>query len=121
MNDLITWIKALDASIDDFASAADLSALTPLLADDFTYIHSNGNRQGKEEWLQSLLALTGQRRRLASNITVDLHDDVAMAIGDLDIAWNDGRTVRNRYVRVYRRGSGIWRAIAQRTVPAPDR
>ena len=121
MSESATDIVALDESIDALASEADLPRLAALLADDFVYVHSNGNRQGKVEWLDSLVPLADRRRRVASHVEVDLHGDIAVAIGDLDILWNEGRTVRNRYVRVYRRQAGAWRAIAQRTVPASDR
>jgi hypothetical protein len=121
MNDVVAGIAALDLKIDELASQADLPGLTLLLADDFTYIHSNGNRQDRAEWLQSLLPLVDRRRRVASNVVVDLHDDIAIASGDLDIVWNDRPTVTNRYVRVYRHSGETWRAIGQRTVPAPDR
>lgn len=121
MNESSADMAVLDASIDELASKADLVALAALLADDFVYVHSNGNRQGKLEWLESLSLLASRRRRVASQIEVDLHGDVAIAIGDLDVIWNDGRMVKNRYVRVYRRDVATWRAIAQRTVPAPDR
>jgi ketosteroid isomerase-like protein len=114
-------LATLDRRIDELASQGDLASLAALLADDFVYVHSNGNRQGKTEWLATLPPLADRRRRLASAVEIDRHGDVAVAIGDLDILWNDGRTVRNRYVRVYREVAGAWHAIAQRTVPAPDR
>ncbi len=121
MNETKADISALDTRIDELASTADLDALGLLLADDFIYVHSNGKRQDKREWLESLLPLTGRRQRIATQVEVDMHGDIAVAIGDLDIVWNDGRTVRNRYVRVYRRDARLWRAIEQRTVPALDR
>ena len=121
MNETTADIAALDARIDELASEADFSALTPLLADDFIYVHSNGTRQDRQVWMESLVPLAGRRKRVVSNVDVDLHGDVAVAMGDLDVVWNDGRTIKNRYVRVYRRDAGSWRAIAQRTVPGYDR
>jgi ketosteroid isomerase-like protein len=121
MNEITDGIAALDTHIDELASEADLSAMAVLLADDFVYVHSNGNRQNKSEWLESLMPLAGRRRRVASQVAVELHRDIAIATGDLDVVWNDGHTVRNRYVRVYRYDGESWRAIAQRTVPALDR
>jgi ketosteroid isomerase-like protein len=121
MNETTAEIANLDSRIDELASEADFPGLELLLADDFVYVHSNGNRQDRKEWLESLLPLAGRRRRVVSHVNVDLHGDVAVAMGDLDVVWNDRPTVKNRYVRVYRREAGSWRAIAQRTVPAPDR
>ena len=117
----MTDLAAFDARIDELASKADVEALEELLADDFVYVHSTGNRQNRAEWLESLLPLAGKRDRVVSNVQVDLHGDIAVVGGDLDIVWKDRQTVTNRYVRVLRKHGDGWRAIAQRTVPAPDR
>lgn len=111
----------LDASIDEAASDADFGRLDALLADDFIYAHSTGMVQDKTEWVESLKPLVGKRRRVVSGARAELHGDVAIVAGDVDIVWNDRETKYNRYVRVFRLVDGAWRAISQRTVPAPDR
>jgi len=120
MNETTSEIAALDARIDELASTAD-AALPALLAEDFIYVHSNGLRQDKKVWLESLEPLAGKRQRVVSNVLVDLHGDIAVAMGDLDIVWDDRPTVKNRYVRVYRQTGDGWLVIAQRTVPGYDR
>ncbi len=117
----IDELQQLDASIDDLASAGDMTALSAVLADEFVYSHSTGLVQDKQAWLASLPALVSQRRRVASDITVEVHADVAVVYGDLDIVWNDRPTKYNRYVRVFRYSGGAWLAISQRTVPGDDR
>jgi ketosteroid isomerase-like protein len=114
-------LRELDLSIDAFATQGDWDALAMLLADDFRYNHSTGLSQSKSEWLEGLKALVGRRDRVASAIQIELHGDVAVAMGDVDIIWKDGRHNYDRYVRVYRRINGDWRAVSQRTVPAHDR
>jgi hypothetical protein len=111
----------LDASIDEAASDADFTRLDALLADDFIYAHSTGTVQDKTEWLESLKPLAGKRRRVVSGARAELHGDVGIVAGDVDIVWNDRPTKYNRYVRVFRLVAGSWKAISQRTVPAPDR
>jgi hypothetical protein len=111
----------LDESIDDAASDADFARLDPLLADDFIYAHSTGTVQDKTEWMDSLKPLAGKRRRVVRAARAELHGDVGIVAGDVDIVWNDRETKFNRYVRVFRLVDGTWRAISQRTVPAPDR
>ncbi len=111
----------LDERIDTLASDGDFEALARLLADDFKYIHSTGLTQSKTEWIEGLARLVGQRRRIVSGLIADQHDDVAIVTGDLDVVWNDGRLALDRYVRVYRREDGNWRALFQRTFPAADR
>ena len=111
----------LDASIDAAASDADAAGLDGLLADDFVYTHSTGLAQSKAEWIASLTPLAGRRRRVVSGARAELHGDVAVVAGDVDIVWVDGTRKLNRYVRVFRRQGDTWRAISQRTVPASDR
>ncbi len=114
-------LRAVDARIDALASRGDLDALGALLAADFRYTHTNGRSQDKRAWLAGLRPLVGRRERIASAIQIELHGDVAVAMGDLDIIWSDGRHTYDRYVRVYRLMEGTWLAVSQRTVPAPDR
>jgi hypothetical protein len=114
-------LRGLDAMIDEAGSDGDFGTLENLLAEDFIYTHSTGTVQTKAEWIESLKPLVGKRRRVASGIAVELHDDVAVVWGDVDINWADGRSVLNRYVRVYRLQNDRWQAISQRTLKAPDR
>jgi hypothetical protein len=58
---------------------------------------------------------------VVSGARAELHGDVAVVAGDVDIVWNDRPTKYNRYVRIFRLVDGVWKAISQRTVPAPDR
>ncbi|HEY1294612.1 MAG TPA: nuclear transport factor 2 family protein [Chloroflexota bacterium] len=125
MTDPTTGLEAtlgdLDASIDQLASTGDFAALGALLAPDFRYNHSTGHSQDKTEWLKGLEPLVGRRERIASSVAVELHGDMAVAMGDLDIVWADGRHNYDRYVRIYRLMQGRWLVVSQRTVPAHDR
>lgn len=115
-------LLALDARIDETASDGDFASLEGLLADDFIYAHSTGTVQDKTEWVDSLKPLVGKRRRVVSGARAELHGDIAIVAGDVDIVWVDRDTKHNRYVRVFRQQTeGTWQAISQRTVPAPDR
>ncbi len=115
-------LVALDRSIDDIATQGDFDALAQLLADDFVYTHSTGTVEPKTEWLEGLARLVGQRDRVAQAVTTEIHGDLAVVMGDLDIIWKTDRpNAFNRYARVYRLQDGQWRAIFQRTLPAPDR
>jgi ketosteroid isomerase-like protein len=116
-----TTLRDLDASIDALASSGDFDTLASRLAADFRYNHSTGLSQTKDEWLAGLRPLVGRRQRIVSAISVEVHGDLAVAMGDLDITWTDGRHNYDRYVRVYRRDEGNWVVVSQRTVPAHDR
>jgi ketosteroid isomerase-like protein len=114
-------LRELDSSIDELASRGEFDALGALLAADFRYNHSSGHSQSKTEWLEGLRPLVGRRDRIASSIQIEVHGDLAVAMGDLDVVWTDGRHNYDRYVRVYRVTQGEWHAVSQRTVPAFDR
>ena len=114
-------LQEVDGSIDDLASKGEFDVLASHLASDFRYNHSTGASQDKTEWLEGLKPLVGRRSRITSSIRVEVHGDVGVAMGDLDIVWGDGRHNYDRYVRVYRLLDGKWLAISQRTVPAHDR
>jgi ketosteroid isomerase-like protein len=118
---VVDQLRTLDAAIDEAASDGDFARVDTLLADDFIYTHSTGKVETKAEWIDGLKPLTGKRRRVASGITAELHGDVAVVWGDVDINWGDGRSMLNRYVRVYQMQDGRWQAISQRTLKAPDR
>lgn len=118
---LATRLRMLDASIDELATSGDFEKLAGCLADDFRYNHSTGLSQSKDEWLEGLKPLVGRRDRIAGSIQVEMHGDLAVVYGDLDVVWKDGRHAFDRYVRVYRKTNGDWRAVSQRTVPAHDR
>ncbi len=119
---LINKLRDLDASIDALASKGDFETLGGLLSTDFHYNHSTGQSQDKSQWLDGLKPLVGRRERIASAIEIELHGDMAVAMGNLDVVWTDGRHAYDRYVRIYRQGAdGNWLLVSQRTVPAHDR
>ena len=114
-------LQEVDASIDQLASTGEFELLASHLAPDFRYNHSTGASQDRTEWLEGLKPLVGRRDRITSGIRIEVHGDVGVAMGDLDIVWGDGRHNYDRYVRIYRLQDGKWLAVSQRTVPAHDR
>jgi hypothetical protein len=114
-------LSRLDVSIDELGSRGEFEALSALLADDFHYSHSTGLVQDKQEWLESLKPLVGKRDRVANVVGVEMHGDIAVVKGELDVVWREAPTKYNRYVRVYRQAGRTWRAISQVTSPGVDR
>jgi hypothetical protein len=112
----------LDAAIDNAMSGQDGAALNRLLADEFVYTHSNGQSQAKAEFIAVILARTNPPRRVLSDVHAEPHGDITVNRGNLDILYHDDRpNLYMRYVRVYRRLDGEWKAISHRTVYAHDR
>jgi ketosteroid isomerase-like protein len=115
-------LRSLDVAIDTAVSDQDATALDTLLAEDYIYTHSNGRSQTKREYIDGITARDNPPRRLLSDIQVELHDDVAVTRGNLDIVYGDERpNLYMRYVRVYRQTTGHWRPISHRTLYATDR
>jgi len=115
-------LSDLDQAIDTAMSERDGSALDAALADDFIYTHSNGRPQPKSEFVAAIVQRSDPPRRVLTDVHVELHDDIAVTRGNLDIRYLDDRAdLFMRYVRVYRRFGSDWRAISHRTVYATDR
>jgi len=112
----------LDTAIDTAMSGQDAAALGSLLADDFIYTHSNGQSQAKPEFIAAILARTNPPRRVLTDVHAELHADIAVTHGNLDILYSDDRpNLYMRYVRVFRQIDARWLAISHRTVYATDR
>jgi ketosteroid isomerase-like protein len=115
-------LRQLDVAIDTAVSERNGGLLGDVLADDFIYTHSNGRSQSKPEFIESIVRREDPPRRLLSDIAVELHGDVAVTRGNLDIEYHDARpNLYMRYVRVYRWQADRWRPISHRTVYATDR
>ena len=115
-------LRDLDVAIDTATSDQDEANLERLLADEYIYTHSNGKSQTKAEFIAGVLARTNPPRRVLSDVNVELHGDVAVTRGNLDILYNDERpNLFMRYVRVHRLFVDRWQAISHRTVYATDR
>ena len=115
-------LTRLDVSVDELASKGEFAALSALLADDFVYSHSTGSGAGQAgvaRLAQSPWSASATASRTSSR--VEMHGDVAVVKGDLDVVWREAPTKYNRYVRIYRLATRRWRAISQVTTPAPER
>jgi len=122
MTSVVDFLRERDQAIDSAMSNRDRAQLEALLADDFIYTHSNGRAQPKPEFIAAILQRSDPPRRLLSDVQVEMHSDIAVTHGDLDIHYHDNRpSLFMRYVRVYRQVRDEWRAISHRTAYATDR
>jgi len=109
-------------AIDDCVTRADAVGLAQYLNDDFRYTHSNGMTQTKQEYVDAAGRRTDPPWRKLSETFIEIHGDVAVTRGNIDVIYEDKRpTLCVRYVRVWRLVGGLWMAISQRTLPATDR
>ena len=116
-------LKANDQKIDFAVSDKEQAILEELLADDYIYTHSNGKSQTKREYIDGAISRESvPPRRPLSEIQVEIHGDVAITRGNLDIVYEDERpNTFMRYVRVWRERNGKWQPISHRTLYATDR
>jgi ketosteroid isomerase-like protein len=118
----VAALIALDPRMDTAMAGGDGATLESLLAPDFIYTHSNGNSQAKREFIDAIVRREGRPRRNLSEIAGEVHGDVGVTRGNLDVVYYDERpTLYFRYVRVYRRNTSGWQPISHRTVYAKDR
>ena len=122
MTDEANVLAELDPKMDTAMAQQDRATLESLLADDFMYTHSNGMTQNKREFIEPIMARVNPPQRILSESVGELHGDVGVTRGNLDVVYDDGRPrLLFRYVRVYRKIDGAWRPISHRTLYAKDR
>jgi len=122
MTDEANVLAELDPKMDTAMAQQDRATLESLLADDFMYTHSNGMTQNKQEFIEPIMARVNPPQRILSESAGELHGDVGVTRGNLDVVYDDGRPrLLFRYVRVYRKIDGAWRPISHRTLYAKDR
>ena len=108
--------------MDTAMAEQDRATLESLLADDFMYTHSNGMTQSKQEFIPPIMARVNPPLRLLSDCVGEVHGDIGVTRGNLDIVYHDDRPrLFMRYVRVYRKIDRQWRPISHRTLYAKDR
>jgi ketosteroid isomerase-like protein len=108
--------------MDTAMAEGDDATLESLLAPDFIYTHANGTSQAKAEFIDAIVKRQGRPRRDLSEIAGEVHGDIGVTRGNLDVVYSDGRpTLLFRYVRVYRHKPAGWQPISHRTVYARDR
>lgn len=115
--DVLADLRAMDQRIEDAVVRADLKLLESVYANDFRFTHGTGNVQTKAEWLGSV-AKRGFLSRKIFLVEVELHGDVAVTFGRLDVvkSGETGEKYSLRYVRVYERRNGRWQMLMHRTV-----
>ena len=111
-------IIQLEQRIEDAVVKADLKFLESVYASDFRFTHGDGEVQNKTEWLK-LVAKREVKSRKISTSEVELHGNVAITVGRLDVVWKgEGKDDKYalKYVRVYEKRKGKWVLLSHRTV-----
>ena len=103
--------------------AQDIAALEPLLAEDLTYGHSNGEFQDKAQFLETIRE--GRLRYEAigvQGLTVRHYGSVAIVTGQILISGRAGDqpvTLNLRYTDAYVNRDGRWQLVAWQSTRLP--
>lgn len=112
-----SYLIRLNQEIDQLVVQKDVSKLKDLYADDFVFSHGSGKVEGKSGWLQTV-SRADYPMRQHDSVKVELHSEVAIVKGKMDIKRNDRdkqAVYHLRYIRVYALRSNRWQMISHST------
>lgn len=105
--------------------AGDVETLGEILADKLTYVHTTGQVDTKENFLQTLR--TGSLRYLSAQpdeVEINLYGGVAVLTGRSRMRIQIGHKADEfwiRFIDVYARLAGVWKQVAWQSTRLPDR
>lgn len=112
-------LLSINAQIDEAVVKKQMDVLEKYYADDFVFTHGTGFVEGKASWIKNVAnPNTKFVSRIQDSTTVELHDDVGLVIGKIDITrkGKDKDVVYGIwYIRVYRKKQDRWQMISHRT------
>lgn len=115
-------LLTFDRQWQEAVVAGDVKFIEKRTADDFVFTHGGGTRADtKADWVSRTKQVPQrQLQRKASNQTVEIHGDIAMVFGRLDV-----RAITQtgtppvcyalEYVHLYARRKGQWMFLSHRT------
>jgi ketosteroid isomerase-like protein len=116
-------VEQIERQLVSAISAVDLATYDRLVADDYVVVQASGVELTKTDVMASYRS--GARRYkdlVISEVKVHLYGDAAvLSARSSGLRLEGGREVPNnvRYMRVYARRQGKWRAVAQMATPIP--
>ncbi len=115
-------LLTFDRQWQEAVVAGDVKFIEERTADDFVFTHGGGTMvDTKVDWVRRAKQVPQrQNQRKASNQTVEIHGDIAMVFGRLDvraITKTDSPPVcyALEYVHLYARREGQWMFLSHRT------
>ncbi len=118
-----TEIERLERALIQAIRTTDLAAYDRLVADDYVVVNASGQETTKAQVMASYRS--GERRYTdlgIEDVRVHVFGDTALlSARTAGLRREEGRDVPNRvrYVRVFARRGGTWRAVAQMAAPVP--
>lgn len=112
-------VLSVNEQIDEAVVKKNLPFLEKHYADDFVFTHGTGYVEGKESWLKDVASLnTKYISRIQDSTSVEMHGDIALVVGKVDIKRQDKDNEVSYgiwYIRIYRLNRATWQMISHRT------
>lgn len=116
----INAFKTLDQQVETAFQRGDAAFLNTTLGDDFRFTHARGTVQGKTETIANFAKPGNFASRTVTSVVAEVHDDVALTSGRIEIRASSQRDYTTCYVRLYARRAGQWRLLSHRVVRLAD-
>jgi ketosteroid isomerase-like protein len=111
-------LRELEQRVDDAICKGDTTFLQSVFANDFRFLHFNGEITNKTESLLQVSKRPYTLRHLDA-VKIEMHGDVAVTDGLVDISAHGehgNHSYLMKYVRVYQHKSGRWQMLMQHSV-----
>ncbi len=116
-------VDAAELSFTDALVAVDIPKLERLLTDDFTWTHTTGGVEMKNEYLKGVLDTRRYKGFKREGTTFRIYEKSALSSGTVQITVFDqrgGRILDIRYTAAYVLQEGVWRLAAWHNTRLPE-
>jgi ketosteroid isomerase-like protein len=112
-------LLSINAQMEEAVVKKNIPFLEKHLAEDFVFTHGTGYVDDKASWIKSVSNPNSRfLSRVQDSTAVELHGDIVLAIGKIEIVRKDkDKEVAYgiRYIRVYRKNKNVWQMISHRS------
>jgi hypothetical protein len=119
----ISKLRALEERRYAAMLAGDAEVLEELLHPELAYMHSTGELESKQSYLDTLRAGTSAYKSIrCDDQTIRIHGDVGLVFHHLEadvVFEGNARHLDNRLLAVWARDDGDWRMLALQSGPVP--
>lgn len=120
---VVQEVDAAELSFTDALVAVDIPKLERLLTDDFTWTHTTGGVEMKNEYLKGVLDTRRYKGFKREGTTFRIYEKSALSSGTVQITVFDqsgGRILDIRYTAAYVLQEGVWRLAAWHNTRLPE-
>jgi uncharacterized protein (TIGR02246 family) len=115
--------RAVSSLEDRFLQArltADTAAVQAIFATDGVFLHANGDRRSKSEYLEEMARTSHWTGVQEADRVVHIYGDTAVSRGVVFIKFGGKLTERLRATGVYVKQAGNWRIVSWQYTPLTD-